>query len=49
MQIVRPTDSARRTTVNAAPDRRAPFGHALRPFVRQLDASPAKAAYLKSP
>jgi hypothetical protein len=49
MQIARLTHSARRTTANAAPDRRVPSGHALRPFTRRLDDSPAKAAYLKSP
>lgn len=43
------THQAARTTHVAAAHGRVPVGGGLRPFVRQLDASPAKAAYLKSP
>jgi hypothetical protein len=49
MKAARHVHLFERTTTVVAPDKRAPCARMRRAVMRGLDASPAKAAYLKSP
>jgi len=49
MQVARAFHAVARTTPVVAPDKRAPCARMRRAVMRGLDASPAKAAWLKSP